>query len=75
VESGLFPLFEAEGGVVTDRITIRKQVPVEQYLALQGRFKHLFHPRDEEALAAIQAMADRNIRLYNLLPTEPAMES
>jgi pyruvate ferredoxin oxidoreductase beta subunit len=75
VESGLFPLFEAEWGEVTDRTTIRKQVPVKQYLALQGRFKHLFNPQDEQALAAIQAMADRNIRLYSLLSTEPARES
>jgi pyruvate ferredoxin oxidoreductase beta subunit len=75
VESGLFPLFEAEWGVVTDRTTIRKQVSVEQYLALQGRFKHLFNPRDEQALGAIQAMADRNIHLYDLLPTDPVSES
>ena len=75
VESGLFPLFEAEWGVVTDRTPIRKHVHVEQYLTLQGRFRHLFNPRDEEALAAIQAMADRNIQLYELLPTEPAMDT
>ncbi len=75
VESGLFPLLEAEGGVVKDRTPIRKQVPVEQYLALQGRFMHLFNPRDDEALAAIQAMAERNIQLYDLLPTETAMET
>ncbi len=74
VESGLFPLFEAEWGAVTDRTTIRKQVPVEQYLALQGRFKHLFNPRDVQALAAIQAMADRNIHLYDLLPTRQASD-
>ena len=70
VESGLFPLFEAEGGQVTDRTPIRKQVPVEEYLELQGRFHHLFHPRDEEALTAIQAMAQNNIHLYQLLPSE-----
>jgi pyruvate ferredoxin oxidoreductase beta subunit len=68
VESGLFPLFEAEGGEVTDRTPIRKKVPVEQYLELQGRFKHLFHPRDEGALEAIQSMADANIHRYQLLP-------
>ena len=45
VESGLFPLFEAEWGVVTDRTPMRKQVPVEQYLAIQGRFKHLYSIR------------------------------
>lgn len=70
VESGLFPLFEAEGGQVTDRTPIRKKVPVERYLELQGRFHHLFHPRDESALGAIQAMADANIHLYQLLSSE-----
>ena len=68
VESGLFPLFEAEYGRVTDRTPIRRQVPVEQYLELQGRFKHLFgDPPNTEAIAGIQAMADANIREYDLL--------
>lgn len=70
VECGLFPLFEAEGGEVTGRTPIRKKVAVERYLELQGRFRHLFHPRDEEALGAIQAMADRNIHLYQLCSSE-----
>ena len=70
VESGLFPVFGAEWGEVTDRTLIRKQVPVEQYLELQGRFRHLFHPRDERALEAIQAMADANIHLYQLISSE-----
>lgn len=68
VESGLFPLFEAEHGQVTDRTPIRRKVPVERYLELQGRFRHLFHPPDPEAIAAIQALADHNIQLYGLLP-------
>jgi pyruvate ferredoxin oxidoreductase beta subunit len=68
VESGLFPLFEAEFGKVTDRTLIRRKVPVERYLELQGRFKHLFRePRDSEAIAAIQAIADENIRTCGLL--------
>ena len=68
VESGLFPLFEAEYGEVTDRMTIRKQVPVERYLELQGRFKHLFGDQpDVEAIACIQAIADANIKRYGLL--------
>lgn len=67
VESGLFPLFEAEGGEVTDRTFIRRKAPVEEYLALQGRFRHLFNPRDERAIQNIQAMADANIRTYQLL--------
>ena len=70
VESGLFPLFEAQGGEVTDRTPIRRKVSVERYLELQGRFRHLFNPRDEHALGAIQAMADTNIHLYQLLSSE-----
>lgn len=68
VESGLFPLFEAEFGEVVDRLPIRRQVPVEEYLKLQKRFANLFSPqRDEERLAAIQAIADRNIKRFGLL--------
>ena len=70
VESGLFPLFQAEYGQVTDRTPIRRRVSVEGYLELQGRFKHLFNPTDTQALAAIQAIADSNIETYNLLPEE-----
>ncbi len=42
VESGLFPLFEAEHGEITGRTKIRHKVPVEEYLKLQKRFAHLF---------------------------------
>src|SRR5206468_6024210 len=63
VESGLFPLFEAEHGEITGRTEIRRQVPVEAYLKLQKRFAHLFgNPPDVVRIAAIQAIADRNIK-------------
>jgi pyruvate ferredoxin oxidoreductase beta subunit len=68
VESGLFPLFQAEHGVITDVTPIRRKVPVEEYLRPQRRFAHLFRkPPDTESLAAIQAIADRNIRKFDLL--------
>ena len=70
VESGLFPLFQAEHGHVTDRTLIRHKVKVEKYLELQGRFKHLFNPPDTEAIAGIQAIADANIKEYGLLDQE-----
>ncbi|MBS0198060.1 MAG: pyruvate ferredoxin oxidoreductase [Planctomycetes bacterium] len=67
-ESGLFPIFEAEAGEVTGRRTIRRRVPVEDYLKMQSRFAHLFSPkRDERRIAMIQAIADRNIRRFGLL--------
>ncbi len=68
VESGLFPLFEAEFGKIIGRTLIRRKVPVERYLELQGRFKHLFgKPSDREAVAAIQSIADYHIAEYGLL--------
>ena len=68
VETGLFPLFEAEHGEVTEVTGIRRRVPVEDYLRPQRRFAHLFRPApDSAALAAIQAIADRNIDRLGLL--------
>ena len=71
VETGLFPLFEAEHGEVAEVTRIRRKLPVEDYLRPQRRFAHLFRkPGDAESLAAIQDIADRNIARLGLL--EPA---
>ncbi len=68
VESGVFPVFEGEGGEVTSVTTIRRQVPVEEYLKLQRRYVHLFKPaRRDDVIARIQARADRNIKRFGLL--------
>lgn len=68
VESGLFPLFEAQFGRVVGRMRIRRKVPVERYLELQERFKHLFQPSlNAEAIAAIQSIADANVERYGLM--------
>jgi pyruvate ferredoxin oxidoreductase beta subunit len=73
VQSGLFPLFEAEGGQVTSSMKLRRRVGVEEYLKLQKRFAHLFSPkRDEESLARIQKIADDNIAFYSLLEDDVA---
>jgi pyruvate ferredoxin oxidoreductase beta subunit len=59
VKTGVFPLKEYhEGKIVHTKIPTHR-VPVEDYLKLQGRFKHLFEPkRDEKQLAEIQARVD-----------------
>jgi pyruvate ferredoxin oxidoreductase beta subunit len=68
VESGLFPLLEARAGRVVGRTKIRRKVSVERYLELQARFKHLFEPhKNDDAIAAIQAIADEHIATYGLL--------
>ena len=67
-ESGFFPVFEAERGEVTSVRKIRRQVQVEEYLALQGRYGHLFRPaRRDDVIDRLQAIADRNIARYGLL--------
>ncbi len=66
-ETGLFPVFEAERGEITSVSQIRRRQPVEAYLQPQRRFAHLFNPVPRtEVIAAIQAIADRNIRKFNL---------
>jgi pyruvate ferredoxin oxidoreductase beta subunit len=67
-ETGLFPVFEAEHGEVSSVSKIRKRLPVQEYLQPQRRFAHLFSPkRNDEAIARIQEMADRNIRRFGLV--------
>ena len=67
VESGLFPLIEAEDGEITGRYRLRRRVPVDEYLKLQRRFSHLFGKQpDVKTIAAIQAIADRNVRMFGL---------
>jgi len=71
VESGLFPVFEARYGEVTSRYTLRRRVPVEEYLKLQRRFAHLFGKNPDRAtLARIQAIADKNIEFFKLAEAE-----
>jgi pyruvate ferredoxin oxidoreductase beta subunit len=68
VQTGLIPLYEMENGVVTSVRKIAKKLPVEEYLKLQGRFRHLFKkPGFEKELERIQAMADATIKKVNLM--------
>ena len=70
-QSGLFPVYEAEQGEVASVAKIRRRVPVEAYLRPQKRFAHLFDPAPRaDVIAAIQALADRNIRRYGLAESE-----
>jgi pyruvate ferredoxin oxidoreductase beta subunit len=60
VRTGLWPLKEYADGKVVHTSVPHPRVPVEAYLRLQGRFRHLFEPtRNEPLIAAIQAQVDR----------------
>ncbi|MFA6216511.1 MAG: thiamine pyrophosphate-dependent enzyme [Candidatus Omnitrophota bacterium] len=63
VETGLYPIFEYENGVLVSKRQI-KCLPVEEYLKTQGRFKHLLNNVD--LVKKIQEVADNNIKKYNL---------
>jgi len=68
VMTGLWPLYEMEDGEVTRVKKLGKKVqPVEEYLKMQRRFKHLFTMEGgEDKIAQIQAIADKNIEDYGL---------
>jgi len=67
-QSGLFPVFEAENGVLSSATPIRRRVPVTEYLRIQKRYAHLFRPaEDTETIGRIQAIADRNISRFGLI--------
>ncbi len=67
VESGLFPVFEAENGIVTSSRKIRRPVPVDDYLKPQKRFAHLFKNEGDARIARLQGIADSNIAEFHLL--------
>lgn len=63
VETGLYPMIEYENGTLLNRRQIVPK-PVEEYLKVQGRFKHLLN--NPQAIKIIQEIADNNIKKYNL---------
>lgn len=70
-ETGMFPVFEAEYGEITNSSKIRRVLPVEEYLRPQKRFAHLFGKSPAVAtIVRLQALADKNIRKYQLLDKE-----
>jgi pyruvate ferredoxin oxidoreductase beta subunit len=67
-QTGLMPIYEMENGEVTRVMTVREPKPVEEYLKMQARFRHLFRGDDGKAeIARIQAIADQNIRRYGIV--------
>jgi pyruvate ferredoxin oxidoreductase beta subunit len=71
MECGLFPVFEAEHGVVTASRKIRRRLPVVDYLRTQRRFAHLFSgtPTANDALGKLQALADEHVARFALQET------
>jgi len=64
VETGLYPLIEYENGKLAAVRKIAQPKPVEEYLKVQGRFKHLLN--NAELIKQIQEIAYNNIEKYSL---------
>jgi pyruvate ferredoxin oxidoreductase beta subunit len=68
VESGFWPLVEYENGVLTNVRKLKTLVPIEEYLKLQGRYKHLFSSEDgKKVIEEWKKIVDKNVKKYNLL--------
>jgi pyruvate ferredoxin oxidoreductase beta subunit len=66
-DTGLFPIFEIIDGKITNVRKIQAKVPVDEYLKVQGRFKHLYKKGvPSKEVAVIQAIANQNIERFNL---------
>ncbi len=59
VETCYWPLYEIVEGKWILNYTPKKKLPIEEFLKLQGRFKHLFKPGNEYLIEAFQAEVDR----------------
>jgi pyruvate ferredoxin oxidoreductase beta subunit len=55
VQTGIFPLYEVENGKYKLNINLSQRQPVQDYLKLQGRFRHL----SEEEIKVIQDRVDK----------------
>jgi pyruvate ferredoxin oxidoreductase beta subunit len=55
VQTGIFPLYEVENGKYKLNINLSQRKPVQDYMKLQGRFRHL----SEEEIKRIQDRVDK----------------
>jgi len=71
-QTGLYPLLEYENGQLANTLKVPSSPPkVEEYLKLQGRFKHLFSDTGKgesgkQQIKYIQQKANENIKKYRL---------
>ncbi len=69
VETGIFPIVEYESGRLRNVLKFKELKPLEEFLKVQGRFKHLMkdNPESKEALDNLQKIINDNIEKYDLI--------
>jgi pyruvate ferredoxin oxidoreductase beta subunit len=58
VDTCYWPLFEVENGIWKLNYKPREKKPVEEWLKTQGRFRHLFQPKNRHVIDELQARVD-----------------
>lgn len=67
VQTGLYPQLEFIDGKLVNASKMKEFKPVEEYLKIQARFKHLFtSQKGEDEIKYIQSIADANITRFGL---------
>ncbi|PIR73544.1 MAG: pyruvate ferredoxin oxidoreductase [Candidatus Moranbacteria bacterium CG10_big_fil_rev_8_21_14_0_10_35_21] len=59
METNFWPLYEIEDGKYILNNEIKERKPIEDFLKGQGRFKHLFAPKNKKTIERIQMMVDK----------------
>ena len=68
VQSGFYPILEYINGELANKMKITNQVPIEDFLKPQKRFKHLFASDNGKAeIIKIQEICDNNIKRFGLV--------
>jgi pyruvate ferredoxin oxidoreductase beta subunit len=81
VETCFWPLFEWEDGKYKINYKPKVKKPIEEWLKPQGRFAHLFEPKNRHILAEFQAEVDRQwerllaLEAASAAPATPATAS
>ncbi|MFA6422285.1 MAG: thiamine pyrophosphate-dependent enzyme [Candidatus Buchananbacteria bacterium] len=67
IQSGFYPIVEYINGELSSKMKITKKIPVEDFLKMQKRFKHLFTSENsKKEIAKIQEICDNNIKKFVL---------
>jgi pyruvate ferredoxin oxidoreductase beta subunit len=71
VQTNIFPLYEVVKGQYKLNIDVKKPIAVEEYLKLQGRFRHLFKPEFQGEIDIIKRWVEENISRIRRLCSLP----
>jgi pyruvate ferredoxin oxidoreductase alpha subunit len=76
VDSCFFPLYEVEHGITTltyDPDAVGRRRPVQDWLGLMGKTRHLLQPRNAEVIAGIQVETDRRWKRLKAMHAHPEL--